>query len=210
MGRPRTKHPEYIPPERATEIQVGPRQKEKIPSRQADLRKEEQEGRAGLMMARRLTGHYLTEIAKEFQASTEEVKESLQEARRKALHTKALDFITNQLMPKALAVYAAALDGGDVEVATKVLEGLGVLGAKGQVNLLMGGGDGSAETFESWRLRVTRNVTGDPGSGLTALPAGDQSLLAEGVVCRSHQGSPVDAEILEASHREAAGEGGVA
>jgi hypothetical protein len=185
------------------------------------LAPDERDARAAAMLARRLAGDWKGEIAQAFQLTMAEVNNELDYARRKALHTRALDFITVTLMPKALGVYAAALEEGNVEVATKVLEGLGVIGKQGGISLTMSTNDGGQDSFESWRMKISRAATGPENASAASVDvevmrggsqsAGTSSGVAGGSVEGPHRAGTVDAEVLSPGgsedDREGDGEG---
>jgi hypothetical protein len=184
------------------------------------LAPDERDARAAAMLARRLAGDWKGEIAQAFQLTMAEVNNELDYARRKALHTRALDFITVTLMPKALGVYAAALEEGNVEVATKVLEGLGVIGKQGGISLTMSSGDNTGDSFEAWRLKISRAATEGPTAPAVEMEVqrgGSQSAGATrrpegGGVEGDHRAGAVDAEVVSAGggpdDREGDGERG--
>jgi hypothetical protein len=166
---------------------------------QFTLTPDEHGARQGAVLAKRVVGKSIPTISKEMNMSTLQVRKELGEAQRKGLHSKAVDFITEELMPKALAVYAVALENGDTEIATKVLEGLGILGKNGQVGILMSSADGSDMSFEKWRLSVTKQVQ-------NGQQAGSASGVAEGVAEGGPRGSALDGEIIAEGVGEADGE----
>jgi len=141
-----------------------PRKKPGRPKGVGNLTEKDHEARQALMLAQKISGKYTSQIAAAFQVSETTVNTELREAQRKQLHGKAVAFISHTLMPKALAVMAAALDRGDKDIAVKVLEGLGILGRGNQPGLLqinLGGEDVSAETFEAYRIKLIRKAGHD-------------------------------------------------
>lgn len=176
----------------------------KMPPR---LTPEDREARQGLMLAQKLSGKYVSQIAKAFGVSQDVVYSELKEAQRKQLHTKAVAYISYNLMPKALAVFAAALDKGDKDIAIRVLEGLGILGKGNQPGMLqinLGGDDVSAETFEAFRVNLIRK-------GTPSLPSAREEVLEGRVVGGSDEGRGTEgsAETRAASDGTSPGEGRV-
>jgi hypothetical protein len=126
--------------------------------RGASLRSEEKRVQATAMLARRLFGDKITEIADEFQVNPKTVYRRLSDARASGALSDCRSIIIESMLPKAMAVMQEALEGDDmkiaVQVALKIVDGLEALkgpdghaGAAGTVE----------ETLEHWRARrVTR------------------------------------------------------
>jgi DNA-binding CsgD family transcriptional regulator len=123
------------------------------------------------ILALRLAQTPISEIQKRFGISRMTVYRSLTMAQRRAFQDHAIDAIIEDLLPKALAAYDIALDAGDTEVATKVIEGLGILGKHVTVATTPQGG--TVETFEEYRARIVRRTAapGEPSSDQVSLAA---------------------------------------
>jgi hypothetical protein len=115
----------------------------------ARLSPEERKLRGEMIVAKRLAGKRMGEIADEFRISEATAYRALNEATRSGLLEKARDFVGTVLLPKALAVYEQALDNMDVEVARDVLQGLGITGRRVQVETK----HTVSEDFDAWRLK---------------------------------------------------------
>jgi hypothetical protein len=134
-----------------------------------------------MILAAKLRGQTMKEIQKDFRISQATAYRALSHARKSGILAQAHDFLTEQLVPKALAAYDHILTHSDddhlvKEVADKVLEGLGVIGKHASLTVTTAA---PTETFEQFRLAVTRRVvtTGDHHPGV---PAGDPSRPQEG------------------------------
>lgn len=139
------------------EILTERREVRRTARQKADLKPKEMRDRGEAMLARRLEGNYLTDIAKWFNTTEAAAKEEIQMARRRAVAGKSLEYIGQVLIPKALAVYTAALDQGDTEIATKVLEAVGV-GGKQSILQLNPGTGAEGDSYEAWRLEISRTT----------------------------------------------------
>lgn len=82
---------------------------------------------AKLMLAKRITGASLDDIAQQFNLSKDTVNRRIKLAMRAGLLDEATDSVLGQLVPHALKVYADALLGGDIDVARDILFGTGIL-----------------------------------------------------------------------------------
>lgn len=105
------------------------------------LRKDEQQALAKAVQLRVILGKSQEEIAEEFRLTIGQVKAKLREARKDGGARDAAELLVlNRLLPKAVAVFDAALNGeemakGTIEVAKDVLFGSGTLKKKDEVNV---------------------------------------------------------------------------
>lgn len=168
---------------------IHPDERKRLPI-VADLTESERRDRGEVMLATRMQGAYLADIAKLFNTTETSAKRELEAARRRAIQGKGIEYLTTVLLPKALAIYSLALDQGDIDVATKVLEGVGVIGKGSVVQLAMPeGGSSGGDTFEQWRLEISRAVRQPSGA----------ARLGPGGSSDADQPSPaIDAEVVEA------------
>lgn len=162
-----------------------------------DLVAKEKALKAQVTLARSVANSAINKLLKEYDLTPrakEAVKRKLlNEADRLNLIDQGRDLIITRLFPKALAVWEAALDEGNVDVATRVIEGMAVIEAiKGFAKPADNGG---AEIFEQYReftlragVRSTteppRSTESDPPltprpSTLTRLPAPGPPLSSE-------------------------------
>lgn len=86
-----------------------------------------QRAQAKIMLAKRLSGSSLSEIAEQFQVSPQTINRRIKLAMREGLLDEATDTVIDDLVPKALAVFRAALLEGDVDCARDILFGTGIL-----------------------------------------------------------------------------------
>lgn len=113
------------------------------------------------ILAMRVAQVPIKEIQAKFGISRQTVYRSLTMAQRRAFQDHAIDRIAEELLPKALAAFDLALDQGNVEVAGKIFEGLGILGKN--VNVQLAPAAGGTETIEEFRARIIRRTSGpDP------------------------------------------------
>lgn len=109
------------------------------PVRPTRLKKEEQQALAKAVQLRVLLGRTQEEIAEEFRLSLRQVRDKLKEARADGGAKDIAEVIVlKRLLPKAVAVFDAALSGEDVpkntiDVAKDVLFGSGTLKKKDEV-----------------------------------------------------------------------------
>lgn len=82
---------------------------------------------AKVMLAKRISGASIDDLATQFNTSPDTVTRRIKLAIRQGLLDEATDNIFNDLVPMALEVFRAALKSGDVNVAKDVLFGTGVL-----------------------------------------------------------------------------------
>src|SRR5512140_1615864 len=101
MGRPRN--------QTIAQAEAGPHPEGKKRRGRPPLTPEERQARQSLMLARRLTNHYVDEIAKEFRCSEDTVYREIAKARRNGQLDAAVNYLQNTLSQKALAVYAKEL-----------------------------------------------------------------------------------------------------
>lgn len=105
------------------------------------LRKDEQAALAKAVQLRAILGKSQEEIAEEFRLTIPQVKAKLREARKDGGAKDAAELLVlNRLLPKAVAVFDAALNGeevlkGTIEVAKDVLFGAAVLKKKDEVSV---------------------------------------------------------------------------
>jgi hypothetical protein len=129
----------------------------KKPRRPRPLPKEMRETRGALMLQRQLANRRIDEIKEEFRVSKATVSRAIAEAKRQGFLERARDFLSEGLVPLSLAAYEEALLGDDlhlkVDVANKVLDGLGITGKHATVTVGAGGDD---VNFEQWRATVTK------------------------------------------------------
>jgi hypothetical protein len=156
----------------------------KKPRRPRPLKGTMRETRGALMLQRQLANHRIAEIQAEFRVSKATVSRAIAEAKRQGYLEKARDFLSEGLVPLALAAYEEALLHGDlltkVDVANKVLDGLGITGKHATVTV---GGGGDDVNFEQWRATVTK--VSRTGHALAAGPAEDAAGVIDGVVDRA-------------------------
>ena len=123
------------------------------------LDKEHRDARAALILAAKLANKRTSEICEEFNLSRATVYRELSAARKAGLLTQARDWLTLNLTPLALAAIEEALLMGDiptkVDTAFRVLEGLGITGKHAILHVQEGGAE---QSFESFRMEVTRKV----------------------------------------------------
>ena len=120
------------------------------------LRKEERTARNQLMLMERLTGaSSISELAQKYRLNPTTVQDILTQTRKSEVFQQAQTAIIQDLLPKALAVYSQALDNGDVDVASKVIEGLGILSRENRLVVTPGR---PSESFEEWRMSLTKTV----------------------------------------------------
>ena len=140
------------------------------------LSRDERDARASLILQARLSNRRTEEICAEFRISRNTVYRALDFARRQGLLDKARDFLTLDLVPLSLAAYEEALRFGDlplkVEVASKVFEGLNILGKHATLHLDPGAG---AETFDDFRKAVATRA-GLPPAGAGPDPEGSSAI----------------------------------
>ncbi len=118
------------------------------------LKPEEREARNALMLSDKLHGIKLVDIAASFHIAVDTVEKGISKAKMSGALELAKGYVAQTLMPKALNVFNLALDQGDVDVATKVLEGCGVIGRQGGLRVEVE--DGGGEGFTDYRLRIIR------------------------------------------------------
>lgn len=111
--------------------------------------------RAEMVLARKITGQKMEEIAAEFNISRATAYRALSQARREGMYEQAKDWVMTRLLPKALAVYDNALDNMDTEIARDVLQGLGIVGR--HVHIVTKQVD-PAEDFDEWRLKKAKAI----------------------------------------------------
>jgi hypothetical protein len=169
----------------------------KKPRRPRPLKGTMRETRGALMLQRQLANHRIAEIQAEFRVSKATVSRAIAEAKRQGYLEKARDFLSEGLVPLALAAYEEALLHGDlltkVDVANKVLDGLGITGKHATVTVGAGGDD---VNFEQWRATVTK--VSRTGHALAAGPAEDAA---------SAESTVVDGEVTRPAETRASGDG---
>lgn len=116
--------------------------------------KEEQALRGEMILARKLAGERVADIARDFGITRQTAYKSIEQAKREGIFEGARDFISLRLLPKALAVYDQALDEMDVEVARDVLQGLGLTGRTLKVEQK----HTVSEDFDAWRLKKAQAI----------------------------------------------------
>ena len=142
------------------------------------------------MLARRIQGRTLAEIAREFNTTINQVQKVLAPEAR----TKFLDAAKDALMglvPKSIKVYDAALersladfaagDIGSTDIATKVLkEAVPLLNAD-QPTFDAGGHSDADIEYEVWRARISQRRTNQlPAINATPQPSSHPLRLATG------------------------------
>lgn len=143
-------------------------------------KKEDQLAQGQLMLAERILGKSVGEIAEAFRMGTETVQRRLALARAEG---GALDIaralLLERLVPKALALYDAALDMApvskeQVQVATEVLKGSQVLEkqSKSTVTHKM-----DSDTLEAYRAERMKKSAVD--GEVVGLPAGNEEFEDE-------------------------------
>ena len=120
------------------------------------------EKRAEMILAWRVNGAPLKQIAEALGIHPSTVSTELRWAKEQSLWQKGRERLFD-LIGHAINCYEEALvdkdsPRGDVEIATKVLEGLGLLGRYAQVHVNTPPPIGGKETFESWRMKVTKET----------------------------------------------------
>lgn len=138
------------------------------------LTPQEKEARAAALLAKRISGKTLREAAEDLNITLRTAQKALSGDMVRGILGNASSYLTGSLIPKALAVYEAALDDGNVDVATQVLEGAGLIGkASQQLNINVSAPEDSLEAFR-FRLIRQRQLRGDlPVVEAEALPAAD-------------------------------------
>lgn len=129
--------------------------------------------RSQLVLARRIQGRTMEEIQAEFHVSRATAYRALSFARRHEFYEEARDTLM-ALVPKALSVYDAALDAGDADVASRILQAAGLEGKHVHIHAPTAE-EGQVLTFEQIRTKIHA----------TTVPA-------------SHPASPQDGDIVEA------------
>jgi hypothetical protein len=184
-----------MPNDDSTET-IAPRPAKK-PRRPRPLKKEMRDTRGALMLQRQLANRRIDEIKAEFRVSAATVHRAIAEAKRQGYLEKARDFLSEGLVPLALAAYEEALLHGDlltkVDVANKVLDGLGITGKHATVTV---GGGGDDVNFEQWRATVTK--VSRTGHALAAGPAEDAA---------DPESTVVDGEVAQPAETRASGDG---
>lgn len=153
-----------------------------------------------LMLAAHLTGTTIGEVAEMFGVSRLTASEGITDAQRATYFGDARDYVRFRLIPKSLRVLDAALDAGDVDVASRIAEGAHVIGGKAahydpSAASITVSAAGVTNDFESYRLELIRRRSISPGvakereEGASGSPAG-----------------VIDAEAVEAGLGEDSGE----
>lgn len=151
----------------------GPRKRTKKPH----LSGEERQARSALILQAKLANKRIEEIQEEFRLSRASVYRAIDQAKRLGFLEHARDFLTVHLVPLALHAYEEALLFGDiptkVDVANRLLDGLGVTGKHATLHVE---GDGKQESFEEFRAHVIRKVI---TTGATPPPAAKRPSVVE-------------------------------
>lgn len=134
-------------PAAAEQTDPSPRPKRK--NKPTQLKPRERALRGQLILARKLSGERVADIAKDFRISLDTAYKALDETFASGITAQAKDFVSTRLLPKALAVYDQALDEMNVEVARDVLQGLGLTGRVLKVENT----HKVTEDFDTWRLK---------------------------------------------------------
>lgn len=123
---------------------------------------EQQAAQAALMLTERLGGKTIGEIQQAFGVSRSTVHRRLNLAEQHGLLETAKAILLERLLPKALAVYDAALDDGEREIARDVIFGLGALRKTATVTTVPSSVEDNEETLEDFRARLfaQRHATG--------------------------------------------------
>ncbi len=123
------------------------------------------DARAMAMVERRIHGRTLSQIAEEFNVSTDTVQRSLSRAEKMNLAERYEDYLMGRLANLALGAYEAALMENDTAVATKVLESIGLIKkpkeSKGK------GDEGDEDSWEAY-FKVRKKRSGNENA--TAAP----------------------------------------
>lgn len=118
------------------------------------LSQQEKELRAAALLAKKMAGKTLNQAAKELKMSLTNAKRALSDDIVKSILTNATDYLSGTLLPKAIAVYEQALEDGNIDVATRVLEGAGLVGKQAGVNIQVQTPE--IESFEAFRVQLIR------------------------------------------------------
>ncbi len=127
-------------------------------------------------MAKRLARLPIQQVCDDLNMSRATYYRALSQARKTDLYAQARDVLLQDLMPRALRVYAIALEANDIEVARDILNGLGLLGKHTAVTV-SAAEPGDSITFERWRMQRGGAPSG-PIIDSEAVAAPDQGLLA--------------------------------
>lgn len=144
------------------------------------LNREERKARAQVVLARRLARVPVADVMAELGMTIHEYKTSLTLAHKLGLTDQARDFLLVDLLPRALRVYANALDAGDTEVARDVLRGAGIISNGSSITVETGDGAGVTLTYERWRAERALDAAGDQ-AGAKA-PSGSVDGSGEGII----------------------------
>jgi predicted transcriptional regulator len=135
----------------------------KTPTKQLTSRSKltpaEERAQTAMMMAERLVKNKTyRQIASEFGLERKTVEKRIHKAEREGLDQNIHDVFVEEMLPSALAVVKQSLDSDDekirVQVAFKVIDGLGVMKQKDDSN-------NGQETLEVFRARLVRNSKSD-------------------------------------------------
>jgi hypothetical protein len=141
--------------------------------------------------AKQVAKETLGTLAAAYGIHAPDTSKQLSEAQRKGILDAAADVIATRLLPKSIAVWEQALDGGNVDVASRVIEGMAILAyIQSWKKPAEPGDEASLEVeFERYRATLTRKLD-------TFTPA--VSVEAESVAPReSSPGEPSRAEGME-------------
>jgi DNA-binding CsgD family transcriptional regulator len=133
--------------------------------------KEVKDFRETVALAMAVGGKRSDEIAQTLGISLRKAQELLTDAKRSEIFTSARDFIGESLLPKVLQNLEALLDQGDKDVTMKMAETMALIGAGGAKHIApwgappapTPGGPLVEETFEAFRLSVTRTQSQSAG-----------------------------------------------
>jgi hypothetical protein len=145
------------------------------------LNDQERKLRGDAMLIKRICGTKIAEIAREFQVAEQYAGKLISDAAKRSLIATARDKVLT-LVPKAIAVIDTHLEEGDKDVGLEVLKGVGLLGRNNTI-IDLGPAEGAEETFEAWRIKLTRKPAQQGAAPRNA--QGDGEVIDVGIVSDS-------------------------
>jgi len=167
------------------------------------LTEEEKLLREQQKLARTAADTAIKTLATSYGLRPEEKRALLKHTDRLHLTEQAADVILTRLVPKALAVWETALDSGNVDVATRVIEGAALLGF---ISEWKKPAPAEAQTldFELVRETIIGRARVATGGTTAATPGGDGSPVHDQSTTREDLGAcgvAIDAEVIGADPR---------
>jgi hypothetical protein len=171
----------------------------KKPRARAIRDKDVKDFRETVALAMAVGGKRSDEIAETLGISKRKAYELLVDAKRSDIFQRARDFIGESLMPKVLLNLEALLDQGDKDVTMKMAETMALIGAGGAKHIAPWGApavpSGSStveETFEAFRLTVTRPQPASDPAGAEARTPSPRALPGEVIEATAAPGGEAD------------------